>query len=223
MKQTLDSSLLYARTDGTQAFVHDTVGDFFLAKYYIQNKINPLESNHSSDAFLIFYVGFQEDSSEFIVEYIRKKCDDEKSHTLLMDLFSNASHTSDFAREEIAKELIGYHQSTYGLFRFPDRRIIETLAKTRTDQSISTLIMIISNLHDGPNKHSYDDLSWEENTSNYYWTMCMVADQLVKFSGEKGIDMLVDYFGNAGRLKEFVNRYYDCNDFNFDAVEQWDK
>ena len=31
MSQTLDSSLLYKRADGTEAFVHDTLADFFLA------------------------------------------------------------------------------------------------------------------------------------------------------------------------------------------------
>ena len=32
MIDTIDSSLLYTKADGTQAFVHDTLGDFFLAK-----------------------------------------------------------------------------------------------------------------------------------------------------------------------------------------------
>jgi len=39
MSQTLDSSLLQTRADGTRTFVHDTVQDFFLAYHFI-DKIN---------------------------------------------------------------------------------------------------------------------------------------------------------------------------------------
>jgi len=65
MMQTLDSSLLYKRADGTQGFVHDSMRDYFLALYFVSKGKLP-RAQLSNSAVTLFFSSKVRDATQVI-------------------------------------------------------------------------------------------------------------------------------------------------------------
>src|SRR3989338_1809964 len=80
LEPRIESSLLYTREDGMQAFVHDSHRDYFLAKYLAPNRLG--KENQLTYYWFVrpellqatpFYVGMVTDANEMLLQIVHYK------------------------------------------------------------------------------------------------------------------------------------------------------